>query len=370
MLRTMPFFRSFVVAMRACQPSYVEGSEWPPGGPGTSAESIGRPTSTSRNRVRHELPDDLHGHRRRVSRRPGSARRGVAGRSPRRIASVGVRRRRHRLRAAPRAGSARRRGPGRPRRRTARPSRSPPRPPRPAPSSSPRRGPRPGAGCRRPGRRCRRRSTAAVTAAPPCLSSSHQHRGALGDPVAADRRRAVLVVVVDRVHRQPGRLHVAASRRRGRASDREHPVHDPRWRRPARSRGRAGPRSPRASKDELVGHRGGLARSRPSSACAGRVGALAAAGCVGGLRRDAAAAGVAEQVGHQQRQQRPPPSPGCRARSPSPSVHVARRRSCPTGSVASAIGRDSDWSTCRRVPELPAQRSGRQRRAMTSSAIR
>src|SRR3954452_2325250 len=47
MLRTMPFLRSFVVAMRACQPSYVEEFGDPPGpARATAHESIG-PLGTS-----------------------------------------------------------------------------------------------------------------------------------------------------------------------------------------------------------------------------------------------------------------------------------------------------------------------------------
>src|SRR3954451_8317721 len=40
MLRTMPFLRSFVVAMRACQPSYVEESGCRPGRPGQQRTSL------------------------------------------------------------------------------------------------------------------------------------------------------------------------------------------------------------------------------------------------------------------------------------------------------------------------------------------
>src|SRR6478735_5345301 len=64
MLRTMPFFRSFVVAMRACQPSYVGRGSW--GGPpnGHQRRSLSAGATPDRNagpllQVPHDL--DRHG---------------------------------------------------------------------------------------------------------------------------------------------------------------------------------------------------------------------------------------------------------------------------------------------------------------------
>src|SRR6478735_9419251 len=66
MLRTMPFFRSFVVAMRACQPSYVG---WVRGVAHTNGHQR-RSLSAAASTPLFQVPHDPHRHRGLVPARP------------------------------------------------------------------------------------------------------------------------------------------------------------------------------------------------------------------------------------------------------------------------------------------------------------